>query len=280
MSRNIDQVFVTFFDTETKRAYGDSRALAGTVYEKMNVEGSVATFRKKGKGLASKHNPGSEVTYMNTSFTPVTCTLEDWEAFDSADKFDAKKINFTEVTELAEVAGDAIGLRMDQIIIDAINSGYNSSDSDYTVGAVGSALTVAALRSGTKVLNKNGVEKKDRYFVHSADQLDNLLATTEVTSSDYNNVKTLVSGEVDTFLGLKFINIADREEGGLPNPGATSVRGFIYHKRAVGYAQGMGMETEMTWIPKERAWMVGAEFSAAAVVIDDKGIVAVESLVE
>ena len=278
MSINIDAVFVTWFDTETKRAYGDSRILAGKCYEKLNVVGSVATFRKKGKGLASKHNAGSEVTYMNTAFTPVTATLEDWEAFDSADKFDAKKINFTEVTELAEVAGDAIGLRMDQIVIDAITDGRNTSDSSYTVGTVGAALTVASLRAAVKRLNKNGVEKKDRYFMHNADQLDNLLATTEVTSSDFNTIKALVNAEVPGFLGLEFVGIADRQEGGLPNPGATSVRGYVYHKRAVGYAQGMGMETEMTWIPKERAWMVGGEFSAAAVVIDDKGIVSVQSL--
>ena len=35
--------------------------------------------------------------------------------------------------------------------------------------------------------------------------MDELLGTTEVTSSDYNTVKTLVSGDVDTFLGFKFI---------------------------------------------------------------------------
>jgi len=277
MSQQIDNVFIDFFDAEVKRSYGDKRKLNGTTYEKQ-VTGKTAYFNKKGKGLATQHNSGSEVTYMNTEFSRVSCDLQDWEAFDQADKFDAKKINFSEVSELAEVAGDAIGLRMDQIIIDAINTGRNTGDASYTVGTVGTALTVATLLKGKKRLDKNGVESTDRYFMHSADQLEDLLNTTQVTSADYNSVQALVHGTVGSFLGMKFIDIADRQEGGLPNPGATSVRGFIYHKRSVGSAIAMGMETEMSWIPKERAYMVGAEFSAGAVVIDDEGIVSVQSL--
>ena len=36
-------------------------------------------------------------------------------------------------------------------------------------------------------------------------QLSNLLNVTNVTSSDYNSVKALVQGELDTFMGFKFI---------------------------------------------------------------------------
>lgn len=276
MSRQIDNVFQNWYDAEVKRAYGDRRTLAGKCYEKTGVVGETAYFRKKGKGLATKHNAGSEVTYMNTDFSQVACPMQDWEAFDSADKFDAKKINFEELTELAEVAGDAIGLRMDQIVIDAITAGY---DTGRTVGTTSTALTIDTLLSATKLLNKAGIDNTERYFIHSADQLEDLLKTTQVTSADYNSVKTLVNGEVNTFLGLEFVNIADREEGGLPNPTATSVRGYVYHKRSIGFAIGMNMETEMEWIAKERAWMVGAEFSAGSVVIDNLGIVAVESLI-
>ncbi len=45
------------------------------------------------------------------------------------------------------------------------------------------------------------------YYAASAKNLDNLLGTTEVTSADYNTVKALVKGEVDTFMGFKFVSI-------------------------------------------------------------------------
>ena len=44
-----------------------------------------------------------------------------------------------------------------------------------------------------------------RYCIVNAKQLKNLLGETEVSSSDFNTVKALVQGEVDTFLSFSFI---------------------------------------------------------------------------
>jgi hypothetical protein len=80
-------------------------------------------------------------------------------------------------------------------------------------------------------------------------------------------------------LGVKFIVIADnRTEGGLPTANAgVDVIGFVYHKDAVGFALGQNIETEMSWVADKGAWLVGGDFSAGAVVIDDKGVAAVIS---
>lgn len=279
MSRNISPVFQDAYDAEVKRAYGQKRLLAGTTREKMVEDAKSVYFRKKGKGIASLHNPGSERTAMNVQYSQVQCNLQDWEAFDYVDKFDVLKFNFSEAKELAEVASDALGLRMDQIVIDAIASGYDSSNMLF--GTTTTALTVATLKAGVMALRKNGVPNSDLTFIHSVQQLSDLLDTTAVTSSDYNSIKTLVDGEVDSFLGVKFICIADnRDEGGLPtaNTGADVV-GFVYHKDAVGFALGQNVETEMSWVADKGAWLVGGDFSAGAVVIDDKGIAGILSRV-
>lgn len=274
MSLKIDQVFQDAYDAEVKRAYGQVGMLQGTVYTKTGVVGKSVYFRKKGKGLASRHVPVANRVSMNVDFNQVQCNLQDWEAFDFVDKMSMKKINFTEVKELAEVAGDALGLRKDQIIIDAINAGYDSTNMKF--GTTNTALTVATLISATTALDDNGVPSDERYFIHSAKQKADLLGTTQVTSADYNSVKALVNGEINTFLGLKFICIAKRDEGGLPVSG-NDVTGFIYHKRAVGFALGQEVQTEMSWIAERGAWIVGGDFSAGAVVIDDKGIAGVIS---
>jgi hypothetical protein len=44
-----------------------------------------------------------------------------------------------------------------------------------------------------------------RYIVCGATQIADLLGTTQVTSSDFNTVKALAAGDVDTFMGFKFI---------------------------------------------------------------------------
>lgn len=274
MSRKISQVFQDFYDAEVKRAYGDVSVLQDKVYTSGRIVGKRVAFRKKGKGMATQHVPGSDVTAMNVDYNQVWCDLEDWEAYDYVDKFDMKKINFSEVTELAEVAADCLGLRIDQIIIDKMNAGYDAAN--MKVGATNTALTVATLIDACTKLNKSGVPSTERYFAHSAQQLADLLSTTQVTSADYNSVKALVNGTLNSFLGLKFTLIADRDEGGLPTS-ANDVIGFIWHKRAMGFSKAQDLETSMEWVPEKRAYLVGGDFSAGAVVIDDKGIVGVVS---
>lgn len=275
MSRKISQVFQDFYDAEVKRAYGDVSKLQDKVYTKSRIVGKRVAFRKKGKGMATQHIAGADVTAMNVDYNQVWCDLEDWEAFDYVDKFDMKKINFSEVSELAEVAADCLGLRIDQIIIDKMNAGYDSVN--MVVGSGSNDLTVDTLIDGCGLLDDNNVPETERYFMHSAKQKAALLKTTPVTSADYNSVKALVNGQIDTFLGLKFVLIGNRDEGGLPQPTSTSVKGFIWHKRAMGFSKVQDLETSMDWIAEKRAYLVGGDFSAGAVVIDDKGIVAVLS---
>lgn len=274
MSRKISQVFQDFYDAEVKRAYGDVSKLQDKVYTSGRIVGKRVAFRKKGKGMATRHIPGSDVTAMNVDYNQVWCDLEDWEAYDYVDKFDMKKINFSEVTELAEVAADCLGLRIDQIIIDKMNDGYD--ETNMKVGTTNTALTVDVLLDACEKLNANGVPDTERYFAHSAKQLKDLMNTTEVTSADYNSVKALVNGSVDSFLGLKFVLIANRDEGGLPTS-TNDVTGFIWHKRAMGFSKAQDLETSMDWIAEKRAYLVGGDFSAGAVVIDDRGIVGVIS---
>jgi hypothetical protein len=274
MSTNIEKVFQDAYDAEVKRAYGQVGELQGTVYTKTGVVGKSVYFRKKGKGLAKRHTAFADRIAMDVDFNQVKCDLQDWEAFDYVDKMSMKKINFGEIKELAEVAGDALGLRKDQIIIDAIKDGYDQENMKF--GTSGAALTVDALIEATTALDDKGVPSNERTGLFSAKQKGDLLKTTQVTSSDYNGVKALVNGEVNTFLGVKWIVIASREEGGLPTSG-NDVIGFIYHKRAVGFALGQEIQTEMSWLADRGAWIVGGDFSAGAVVIDQDGIAAFQS---
>nr|DAF52312.1 MAG TPA: major capsid protein [Siphoviridae sp. ct7Qv4] len=274
MSRKIAQVFQDFYDSEVKRAYGDVSKLQDKVYTNGRIVGKRVAFRKKGKGMATQHIPGADVTAMNVDYNQVWCDLEDWEAYDYVDKFDMKKVNFSEITELAEVAADCLGLRIDQIIIDKMAAGYDTAK--MKVGTTNTALTVAVLVDASSKLNANGVPSEERYFAHSAQQLADLLKTTEATSDDYNTVKALVNGSLDSYMGFKFVLIASRDEGGLPTSG-NDVTGFCWHKRAMGFSKAQDLETSMDWIPEKKAYLVGGDFSAGAVVIDDRGIVGVIS---
>jgi len=67
-------------------------------------------------------------------------------------------------------------------------------------------LTVAKLMKARELLRRNAYSSRDKlYFVCTSDQISSLLHDSKLTSIDYNSVRALVSGEVDTYLGFKFI---------------------------------------------------------------------------
>lgn len=97
------------------------------------------------------------------------------------------------------------------------------------VGTTG--LTVAKLRQAKKILDKAEVpEGEPRHIIVTAEQVDDMLGTTEVTSADYAAVKALVKGDIDTFVGFKFV----RTEL-LPLVGSTRSC-LAYLPRAIGLA--------------------------------------------
>lgn len=57
-----------------------------------------------------------------------------------------------------------------------------------------------------KLIAANNDPGEPRFFACSEKQLSDLLKNTKVQSADYNTIKALVRGEVDTFVGFKFIS--------------------------------------------------------------------------
>ena len=120
MAVGISNAFVQLFDAEVKQAYQASRALAGLTRERANVEGNQVKFPKIGKGTATVRVPQTDVTPLNVTYSQVTATMSDYIAAEYSDIFSQQKVNFDERRELVQVVGNAIGRRMDQLTIDAL----------------------------------------------------------------------------------------------------------------------------------------------------------------
>jgi hypothetical protein len=67
-------------------------------------------------------------------------------------------------------------------------------------------MTLARIVAVKQALDAADVEMEDRFFVVNPEGLEDLLGATEVTSSDYNAVKALIRGEIDTWMGFKWIS--------------------------------------------------------------------------
>ena len=273
MSISLSNAFVTLFDAEVKQAYQGKAMLVGAVRQRRGVEGSTVRFPKVGRGVATARISQTDVTPLNVGFSNVTCTLQDWNAAEYSDIFSQAKVNFDERSELVQVLGNAIGRRQDQLILDALTAATGTGTVSNDIGGTDTNLNVAKLRDAKRLLDRANVPPEGRHIILHASGLASLLSETAVTSSDFNTVKALVSGEINTFLGFTFHVMGDRTEGGLIIDGSLDRTCFAFHKDAIGYAEGIAPRTEVNYIPEKTSFLVNSVFSAGAIAIDAEGIV-------
>jgi len=278
MSKFLSNAAVQEFDSEVKHEYQAMQTLRQTVSIRTGVTGEAYKFTRMGKGLANQKATQADVTPMDIGHSRQTANLENWNAPEYTDIFDQAEVNFDEKSELAQTIAHALGRREDQVIIDAIAAGTYSAtpgtnaDAGFQVTVAG-ALTVQQLREAAlRGLTKRSVPASDRTIIITADGVNQLLATTPVTSADFNTVKTLVNGDIDTFLGLNFKIISERDEGGLPGAGTATCQAFAYHKSAVGYAVGIDMKTTVDWIAQKTSWLCNGMLKSGAVIRENAGI--------
>ena len=275
MAVGISNAFVQLFDAEVKQAYQASRALAGLTRERANVEGNQVKFPKIGKGTATVRVPQTDVTPLNVSYSQVTASMSDFIAAEYSDIFSQQKINFDERRELVQVVSGAIGRRMDQLVIDALSGSGTALTVATGIGGATTNMNLAKLLAAKELLDTGNVPAQDRCMLIHASGLAALLDDTKIASSDYAAVKALVQGQIDTFLGFKFITIGDRDEGGLPKPSTRTC--FAFHKDAIGMGIGMNQKTEINYVAEKTSFLVASMFSAGAVAIDAEGIVAISA---
>ena len=147
------------------------------------------------------------------------------------DEFDAKKLANIDVPVSKTIEGlhAAAGRCMDKVMLDAFLGenyiGENGTmpvafsenqivESDYvdSGSAVDSNLTVAKLRKALAMLHKAEAWNEERraygdelVLACTSSQIDSLLREPQVSSYDYNTVRALAEGKVDTFLGFRII---------------------------------------------------------------------------
>lgn len=271
MSANASTNFQTSFDALVKKQYQAGMKLRGSVRVKTGVKGKTHRFHKINKGVATPRIPQTDVTPMNVGHGFADATLEDWNAADYSDIFDLSKLKFDERQELVDTAKMAIGRRLDQLILDALAAGSNSTQVAKSIGGANTGLNLAKILRAKRLMDDAGVPAEGRTLVVSAYAIEQGLGEVEVTSADYNTMMPLLKGELKHFSGFDITMMEARDEGGLSVASNTRTN-FAYHKDAIGLAVGIDMRTEVAYINEKTSTLVNALFSAGAVAIDDTGI--------
>lgn len=262
MAITVDQAFINQFGAEVKAAYGLSTQLLGSVRKREGVTGSQTRFQKLGLISAYTKARNADLTVLEPAHTYVDVTLADYYATTLVDDLDLLKTNVDIKTEYIRTVSQAVGKKIDDVIITALTTG--TAVPTTTTGA----MSVARLLEVKKLFDNGAVPATDRVFIAGASAMEDLLGTTQVTSTDYNSVKALVQGDLNSFVGFNFKQLPDS----YLTASATERLNLAFHRDALGCAIGQNMKTMIEWSPDKHAWWIKATVSLGAGVVDAAGV--------
>ncbi len=206
------------------------------------VTGESAFFDRIGVASAQKRTSRhADTPLIETPHSRRKVNLADYEWADLIDQVDKVRMLNDPQSDYVMVGANAMGRSMDDVIIAAIGgtaltgkdgSGSQALPAAQKIAAGGAGLTSAKLISAKEKLDAAEVADDDRHFVGSAKQYSDLLNTTEVQSSDFNTVRALVRGDIDTWLGFKFVRSARLKASG------SNRLCYAYRKTAMKLAMG------------------------------------------
>jgi len=270
MSIELPDVAVTEFASEVHATFqSDGFLLKDGVRLRENVIGETVQFPVAGAGIAKQKSLQADVVPMNISWTPVTMNLQDWYASEYTDIFAQAEVNFDERMELVKACAYAIGRRMDQLIIDALDASGTAN----TVAVGTTNFTYAKLREGIELLHEDNAGRNGMWCATSASGEGQLLSETELTSSDFVNQRVIENGGLDglKLAGVNWRVIGSMSEGGLPLTGNNRTC-YLWDKMSVGAAIGRVFNTEINYVPEKLSHLVTSTLKSNAVAIDALGI--------
>jgi hypothetical protein len=217
MSNQITTAFVQQYSNNVQMLSQQKGSLLRSAVDVETVVGKNAFFDQVGVASAVKRlTRHSDTPRMDTPHARRRCSLSDYEYSDLIDNQDKIRTLIDPTSAYATAAAYALGRAQDDEIIAALSGTAYTGETGSTATALPSAqkiteagtdgLTIAKLRQAKEILDGASVDPSiTRWAAVSPKQITDLLGTTEVTSSDFNTVKALANGEVNSFLGFNFI---------------------------------------------------------------------------
>lgn len=154
---------------------------------------------------------------VNTPHSRRNVTLTDYEWADLIDRQDRLRLLNDPANAYSMNAAFAMGRQKDALILDAFTKSQTTGETGGSTAPAVTAinantshglLTIEDLITARTQLQIEDDSDEETFIAVSGYQIAQLLDSERISSSDYNTVKALVAGQIDTFMGFKFIQVA------------------------------------------------------------------------
>jgi hypothetical protein len=250
----------------------------------MGITGTGKTVERLGGtdayDLISRH---ADTRYVDTPHSRRWLDLGDKAWADLVDEMDKIKMLGDPTSAYVGLGVAALNRAKDDAILAAargtvrLGTGTLALPAAQKIAEGGTGLTLAKLLSAKEILDAAEIDDEAqadgqgnplRVIAVSAKQITNMLNTTEIKSADYNTVKALAMGQIDTFMGFKFVRTERLAKSG------TTRYVTAWAKGCVAYGSGMEPFTSIDPLPgKNYSVQVYARESIGAARVEDAGVV-------
>lgn len=284
MSVTVNVAHVHAYTREVQRLVQQSvTKLRTSVRNQANVTGKTYNFERLGPSDLQAITRHSPTPLLNPEHSRRRLTLSDRGGAILLDKQDQVRMLIQPENDYAQNHAASINRFYDDLIIAAALGNSVAVAADDTTSNVAlpagqqiangsTGLTFAKVNQALRILNQADVPYMNRYAVISPVGLEDLLATTQATSSDFVNLKAIQEGKLQgTWMSFEWI-VSTR----LPKTG--NIRSCLfYHKNALGFATAIDMYASVA--PRHDmndATQVYAAATAGAVRVEEELLVQVD----
>jgi len=213
---DISTAFVKQFGSNLDFLVQQKGSLLRNAVRVETVTGEEAYFDQLASTAAIKKTTrNSDTPLIKSDHRRRRVTMYDYQWADLVDNEDKLKMLIDPQSDYAINAAWALGRSIDDAIIAAYTGTAYAGKAGGTstifpaaniVSCGATGLTLQKLLDGKYLLDAADVDpNEEKYVVVTARQLTELLNISEIKDADYNTVRALVRGEVDSYLGFKFI---------------------------------------------------------------------------
>jgi hypothetical protein len=270
----VDAAFVEAFKSNVIHLSQQHPSRLRPTVDSMTVKAETANVERMGtKEAVEKTTRHTPTPILDVPHDRRRLSMQDFQWADLIDEEDQIRMLISPKSEYAKSGAWAMNRQYDRLIIEAATG--SSTDGEgvavpfnpaMTIGAGGGGLTLDLILEAKEKLDANEVDSSSRYMVLNSAAMSDLLGTTEVTSSDFNTVKALVKGEINTWMGFSIVHTELVAE--------TTPQVLCYHKSALRLGIGRDILTRIDKrFDVSYADQVYLAFTAGATRVEEEKIV-------
>jgi len=258
MSDQITTAFVQQYRANVIHDYQQNMAKTRGLVREEPVTGKSHFFERLGKTLAVKKTTRhADTPLVNSQHARRMVTMVDYEWADLVDVQDKIRLLISPSSEYAINGAAALRRAYDYEVVLAMDADAKAGEDGSTTVTFateglndddnsGGAVTTAQIMTYKLDFDKADIPMEGRTIITSSALTSQLLTASSAplaASSDYNTIKALVGGEMDTWAGFKFVHINDSTI--LPLLDTNDKYAYFFHRDAVAIGTGQDIVTKI-----------------------------------